>query len=137
MRRPEQDLPPSTHLTLVRCEQSTVPVETEVLGPEVSEVERLATPGINARGDADLLKVWLKSRQDGASHRAVLSSHRARLRQQTAHTYRRPSFAGQDRSERRHIRQGENDPLLTFRETNSTGTERGLTLPLGSGSISV
>jgi hypothetical protein len=40
----------------------------------VSEVERLATLGINARGDADLLKVWLKSRQDGASHRAVLSS---------------------------------------------------------------
>jgi len=80
-------------------------VETEVLGPEVLRSSGWHD-GLNARGDADLLKVWLKSRQDGASHRAVLSSHRARLRQQMAHTFRRPSFAGQDRSEWRHIRQG-------------------------------
>jgi hypothetical protein len=46
----------------------TVPVETEVPGPEVPQVERLATLGTNARGDANLLKAWLKSHQDGSPH---------------------------------------------------------------------
>jgi hypothetical protein len=46
----------------------TVPAETEVLGPEVREVERLATLGTIARGGADLLKVWLKSHQNVSPH---------------------------------------------------------------------
>ena len=41
------------------------PAETEVLGPEV---DRLATLHTNARTDADLLTVWLKSHADGSAH---------------------------------------------------------------------
>jgi hypothetical protein len=51
-------------------------VETEVLSPEVSEVERLATLGINVRCDADLLKVWLKSRQDVRTARHTVRFYR-------------------------------------------------------------
>jgi hypothetical protein len=41
------------------------PAETEVLG---SEVDRLATLHTNARTDAELLTVWLKSHADGSAH---------------------------------------------------------------------
>jgi site-specific recombinase XerC len=41
------------------------PAATEVLGPEV---DRLATLHTNARTDTELLKVWLKSHQDGSAH---------------------------------------------------------------------
>jgi site-specific recombinase XerD len=41
------------------------PAETEVLGPEV---DRLATLHTNARTDAELLEVWLKSHRDGSLH---------------------------------------------------------------------
>jgi len=42
-----------------------LPAETEVLGPEV---DRLPTLHTNARSDADLLTVWLKSHADGSAH---------------------------------------------------------------------
>src|SRR6476646_8566106 len=42
-----------------------LPAETEVLGPEV---DRLPTLHTNARTDADLLTVWLKSHADGSAH---------------------------------------------------------------------
>ena len=42
-----------------------LPAETEVLGPEV---DRLPTLHTNARTDADLLMVWLKSHADGSAH---------------------------------------------------------------------
>ena len=42
-----------------------LPAETEVLG---SEVDRLPTLHTNARTDADLLTVWLKSHADGSAH---------------------------------------------------------------------
>ena len=41
------------------------PAATEVLGPDV---HRLATLHTNAKTDAELLKVWLKSHQDGSPH---------------------------------------------------------------------
>ena len=41
------------------------PAATEVLGPDV---DRLATLHTNARTDAELLKVWLKSHRDGSPH---------------------------------------------------------------------
>jgi integrase/recombinase XerD len=41
------------------------PAATEILGPEV---DRLATLHTNAKNDADLLKVWLKSHADGSPH---------------------------------------------------------------------
>ena len=41
------------------------PAETEVLGPEVDRLARLHT---NARTDAELLTVWLKSHADGSAH---------------------------------------------------------------------
>src|SRR5262245_62825433 len=41
------------------------PAATEVLGPEVDRLARLHT---NAKTDAELLKVWLKSHQDGSEH---------------------------------------------------------------------
>jgi site-specific recombinase XerD len=41
------------------------PAATEVLGPEV---DRLATLHTNAKTDDELLKVWLKSHQDGSEH---------------------------------------------------------------------
>jgi integrase/recombinase XerD len=41
------------------------PAAAEVLGPEV---DRLATLHTNARTDTELLKVWLKSHQDGSAH---------------------------------------------------------------------
>jgi site-specific recombinase XerD len=41
------------------------PAATEVLGPDV---DRLATLHTNARTDGELLKVWLKSHQDGSAH---------------------------------------------------------------------
>jgi site-specific recombinase XerD len=48
-----------TDLTII------APAATEVLGPEV---DRLATLHTNARTDTELLKVWLKSHQDGSAH---------------------------------------------------------------------
>jgi Phage integrase, N-terminal SAM-like domain len=42
-----------------------LPAQTEVLGPEV---DRLPTLHTNARTDADLLTVWLKSHADGSAH---------------------------------------------------------------------
>ena len=42
-----------------------LPAETEVLGPEV---DRLPTLHTNARTDAELLTVWLKSHADGSAH---------------------------------------------------------------------
>ena len=41
------------------------PAATEVLGPDV---HRLATLHTNAKTDGELLKVWLKSHQDGSPH---------------------------------------------------------------------
>ena len=41
------------------------PAATEVLGPDV---DRLATLHTNAKTDGELLKVWLKSHQDGSAH---------------------------------------------------------------------
>lgn len=41
------------------------PAATEVLGPDVN---RLATLHTNARTDGELLKVWLKTHQDGSPH---------------------------------------------------------------------
>ena len=41
------------------------PAATEVLGPDI---HRLATLHTNAKTDSELLKVWLKSHQDGSPH---------------------------------------------------------------------
>jgi len=41
------------------------PPVAEVLGPDV---DRLATLHTNARTDGELLRVWLKSHQDGSAH---------------------------------------------------------------------
>ena len=48
------------------------PAATEVLGPDV---DRLATLPTNARTDAELLKVWLKSHRDGSAHTVRVYSH--------------------------------------------------------------
>ena len=45
--------------------QIITPAATEVLGPDV---HRLATLHTNAKTDGELLKVWLKSHQDGSPH---------------------------------------------------------------------
>src|SRR6476646_4768622 len=42
-----------------------LPAQTEVLGPEVDRLHTLYT---NARTDADLLTVWLKSHAVGSAH---------------------------------------------------------------------
>ena len=46
-----------------------LPAQTEVLGPEV---DRLPTLHTNARTDADLLTVWLKSHADGSARLGFL-----------------------------------------------------------------
>jgi site-specific recombinase XerD len=48
------------------------PAAAEILGPEV---DRLATLHTNARSDADLLKVWLKSHADGSPHTVRVYAH--------------------------------------------------------------